>query len=334
MTESDKVIKNKSRTFSSDLNEYYIEVKNEFERHLKRELSKEPEGIRPLLEKGVKGGKQLRPVLCRLVSDSLGGDPHSAFECGMALEMIHSGTLIHDDWLDGDVFRREAPALWRELGPRTAVIVADLMVATGSLHGAESIATGKALARCGRHLTEGAIADFTDKAEYSEAVYMDRIKRKTGALYSVAAELGALVSPRTDLAQDMQKFGETVGIIYQITDDYIDLLNSLITKTAIGDLAMGIPTLPVTRLSRYVEYKEAIREFIKSGNAEKLIKIVKVDDAHNIFEELISPWQEMSRKHLENVPDSSIKSLLEQVPIAFSNELIASDKTKVHVDAF
>ena len=97
---------------------------------------------------------------------------------------------------------------------------------------------------------------------------------------------------------------------------------------------MGTPTLPVTRLSRYIEYKESVKEYIKSGNAEKLIQVVKVEDAQNIFEELISPWQEMSRKHLESIPDTSMKSLLEQVPISFSNELIASDKTKVHVDAF
>ena len=168
----------------------------------------------------------------------------------------------------------------------------------------------------------------------SEAVYMDRIKMKTGALYGAAAELGALVSPRTELARDMQKFGETVGIIYQITDDYLDLLNSLVTKTAIGDLAMGIPTLPVTRLSRYVEYKEAVKDYIESGKANKLIEIVKVEDAQNIFEELVSPWQEMSRKYLKDVPDSSTKLLLEQVPLSFSNELIASDKTKVRVDVF
>ena len=323
-----------SRTFSSDLNEYYTEVKEEFERHIRRELSKEQKEIGALLEKGVSGGKQLRPVLCRLVSDSLGGDPHSAFECGMALEMIHSGTLIHDDWLDGDQFRREAPALWKELGPKTAIIVGDLMVATGSLHAATTVSAGRALARCGRYLTEGAIADFTDKAEYSEAVYMDRIKMKTGALYGVAAELGALVSPRTDLARDMQKFGETVGIIYQITDDYLDLLNSLITNTAIADLAMGIPTLPVTRLSRYIEYKEAVKDYVQSGKANKLIEIVKVEDAQNIFEELVSPWQEMSRKYLKDVPDSSTKLLLEQVPLSFSNELIASDKTKFRVDVF
>ena len=61
---------------------------------------------------------------------------------------------------------------------------------------------------------------------------------------------------------------------------------------------------------------------------------MKVEDAQNIFEELISPWQEMSRKFLNDVPNSSTKSLLEQVPISFSNELLASDKTKLHVDVF
>ena len=326
MKETTKVKSN--TTFSDNLNDYYKDVKAEFQIHLKREISKEPKDIAPLIEKGVGEGKQLRPILCRLVSDTLDGDAHSAFECGMALELIHSGTLIHDDWFDGDTFRREAPALWKELGSRTAVLIADLMVATGSMHGAISLATGRSLARCGRKLTEGALADFTDKKNYSESVYLDRIKRKTGALYSAAAELGALVSPRIDLAPQMHKFGETVGIMYQITDDYLDLLNSIITKTAIGDLALGIPTLPVTRLSRHPEYKEAIDIFIRTGKADKIIEKVKIEDAQNVFEELISPWQEMSRKYLEDVPDSQNKVLLEQVPMSFANELIASDKTK------
>ena len=163
---------------SENLNDYYKEVRAEFQRHLKREISKESKDLAPLIEKGVGDGKQLRPVLCRLVSDSLGGDAHLAFECGMALELIHCGTLIHDDWLDGDKFRREAPALWKELGPRTAVLVADLMIATGSLHGAISLATGKSIARCARNLTEGAIADFTDKEKDWSSIQHSRRTRR------------------------------------------------------------------------------------------------------------------------------------------------------------
>ena len=311
---------------SDELNEYYNVVKNEFDDHLKREISKEPAEIGALLEKGLSGGKKLRPVLCKLVSDALGGDTHLAFECGMALELVHCGALIHDDWIDGDKFRRAAPSLWNELGPRTSVLVADLMAATGSLHGAISLETGKSLARCVRNLSEGAIADFTDKDNYNEAVYLHRIKRKTGALYSTAAELGALVSPRTDLAPNMYKYGECVGILYQITDDYLDLLNSLITKTPVGDLALKIPTLPLTKLSKYPNYQEAVNEFIYNGNTEKLISNVDIKHAQEVFDDLIQPWQDMSNKFLEEVPESKAKRLLEQVPLSFANELITKDK--------
>ena len=311
---------------SDELNEYYNVVKNEFDDHLKREISKEPAEIGALLEKGLSGGKKLRPVLCKLVSDALGGDTHLAFECGMALELVHCGALIHDDWIDGDKFRRAAPSLWNELGPRTSVLVADLMAATGSLHGAISLETGKSLARCGRNLSEGAIADFTDKDNYNEAVYLHRIKRKTGALYSTAAELGALVSPRTDLAPNMYKYGECVGILYQITDDYLDLLNSLITKTPVGDLALKIPTLPLTKLSKYPNYQEAVNEFIYNGNTEKLISNVDIKHAQEVFDDLIQPWQDMSNKFSEEVPESKAKRLLEQVPLSFANELITKDK--------
>ena len=313
-------------SISDELSDYYHTVKNEFNDHLKREISKEPQEIAILLEKGLSGGKKLRPVLCRLVSDALGGDTHLAFECGMALELVHCGALIHDDWIDGDKFRRSAPSLWNELGPRTSVLVADLMAATGSLHGAISLDTGKSLARCVRNLSEGAIADFTDKENYNEAVYLHRIKRKTGALYSTAAELGALISPKTDLAPNMYKYGECVGILYQITDDFLDLLNSLITKTAVGDLALKIPTLPLTKLSKYPQYQEIVDDFIFNGNTEKIIEKVEIKHAQEVFEELIQPWQDMSRKFLEDVPESNAKRLLEQVPISFANELIATDK--------
>ena len=135
----------------------------------------------PLIEKGVLGGKMLRPVLCRLVSDALDGDAHLAFECGMALELVHGGALIHDDWIDGDSFRRAAPALWEELGPRSAILIADLMV--------------------------------------------------------------------VDLA-----------------------------------------------------------------------------DAQQVYEELVTPWMQVARKSLSEVPESNYKTLLEEVPLSFSNQLISKDK--------
>ena len=200
------------------------------------------------------------------------------------------------------------------------------MVATGSLHGAVSMATGKSLAQCIRNLSEGAIADFTDKQNYSESVYLHRIKKKTGALYGTAAELGALVTSETHLDIPLYKYGETVGIIYQITDDYLDLYNSIATKTPVGDLAIGIPTLPITRLSKYSKYQTAVNEFLNESNPSKLIETVDLADAQNIYEELVTPWMQVARKSLDEVPESNYKTLLEEGPTSFSNQLIRKDK--------
>ena len=103
-------------------------------------------------------------------------------------------------------------------------------------------------------------------------------------------------------------------------------MNSIITKTAVGDLALKIPTLPLTKLTRYPQYQEAIDDFIHNGNVEKIVANVEIRHAQEVFEDLIGPWQEMARKHLEDVPDSPAKKLLEQVPVAFANELISTDK--------
>ena len=304
---------------------YSEQVRQEFEEHLAAALSTEAQDVVPLLERGASGGKRLRPLLCRLVSDALDGDAHLAFECGVALELIHSGALIHDDWIDGDEFRRDAPALWQELGPRTAVLVADLMIATGSLHGAISEATSRSLARCIRNLAEGAIADFTDHASYTEAVYLKRIKRKTAALYGAAAELGALVSPRVDLAPLLYHFGECIGIIYQLADDFLDLLNSLLTGTPVGDLSLGIPTLPLTRLERLPGYQPWVQAFLQEKDAGPLITNGSPEDAQQVCEELLEPWRKRARGYLQELPESPYRELLGAVPAAFAGELLQAD---------
>ena len=100
----------------------------------------------------------------------------------------------------------------------------------------------------------------------------------------------------------MYKYGECVGIIYQITDDYLDVVNSLATKTAVGDLALKIPTLPLTKLQRYPQYKEVIDDFMYNGNTDKLIETIQIDHAQEVFEDLIKPWQEMALNFIEDVP--------------------------------
>ena len=134
------------------------------------------------------------------------------------------------------------------------------------------------------------------------------------------------MTSETHLDIPLYKYGETVGIIYQITDDYLDLYNSIATKTPVGDLAIGIPTLPITRLSKYSKYQTAVNEFLNESNPSKLIETVDLADAQNIYEELVTPWMQVARKSLDEVPESNYKTLLEEVPMSFSNQLISKDK--------
>ena len=174
----------------------------------------------------------------------------------MALELVHGGALIHDDWIDGDSFRRAAPASWEELG-RVRYLDSRLMIATGSLHGAISIATGKSLARCIRNLSEGAIADFTDKQNYRNLCTFTELKENWGSLWNCCrTRCVSVITNSSDIP--LYKLVR-IGRIYQITDDYLDLYNSIATNTPVGDLAIGIPTLPVTRLSKYTKVPRVCR---------------------------------------------------------------------------
>ena len=109
-------------------------------------------------------------------------------------------------------------------------------------------------------------------------------------------------------------------------DDYLDLYNSIATRTPVGDLAIGIPTLPITRLAKYHKYQDAVNEFLNGGNSEKLIQVVDLADAQQVYEELVTPWMQVARKSLSEVPESNYKTLLEEVPLSFSNQLISKDK--------
>ena len=106
----------------------------------------------------------------------------------------------------------------------------------------------------------------------------------------------------------------------------MDLYNSIATKTPVGDLAIGIPTLPITRLAKYQKYQDAVTDFLTGIGSKRLIELVDITDAQKVYEELVTPWMQVARKSLSEVPESNYKPLLEEVPLSFSNQLIIKDK--------
>ena len=171
------------------------------------------------------GGKRIRPQMLLLVSAMLGGNEENAMPFACALEMIHCYSLIHDDLpaMDNDAMRRGKPSNHARFGEGNAVLAGDgLLTKAGLLLLSQS---GYDDAK--RAIFEGAYAmvsgqsdDINLKERTKEA--LDRIHlNKTGALFRAACAAGAYLSD-PDQAEAMRAFGDSLGLLFQMTDDVLD----------------------------------------------------------------------------------------------------------------
>src|ERR671934_691863 len=183
------------------------------------------------------GGKRLRPLLVFLSSP---GEPPPV-AAGVAVELVHMATLMHDDLIDGARIRRGRASAWSAYGPDAARAAGDYLFARAF---AELAATGDARA-------VGILADATLCLARGEAMqraqrhdpdtpvesYLERCALKTGKLFEAACRLGGGSGP----------FGLALGIAFQITDDILDCAGATIEtgKIAGTDLREGTPTLPL-----------------------------------------------------------------------------------------
>jgi len=184
------------------------------------------------------GGKRLRPALVFLAAPS-GAEP--ALAAGVAVELVHMATLVHDDLIDRAHFRRGKAAAWSVYGPSAARATGDYLFARAF---AELSATGDAsaveiLADATLCLARGEALQRTqtrDPATTIEA-YLERCALKTGKLFEAACRLGG----------GSGEYGLALGIAFQIADDVLDCSGATIEtgKIAGTDLRDGTPTLPL-----------------------------------------------------------------------------------------
>ncbi len=185
---------------------------------------------------GSTGGKRIRPTLCFLACEAVGGEAGRALHAAAAIELVHNFTLIHDDVQDRSDERRHRPAIWKLWGNAQAINTGDALFALASLElfrlVEDGVAAGTAL-ECARilnqtlvRLCEGQFLDvsFEARLDVTAGLYLAMIERKTAALLGCATELGALLGAGDPVvAERYREFGYGLGVAFQIQDDILGI---------------------------------------------------------------------------------------------------------------
>lgn len=195
------------------------------------------------------GGKRLRPLMTLLSCVAAGGDSHRAIGLGVAVEVLHLASLIHDDVIDEAEQRRGQPSARQQWGNRAAVLVGDFLVAE-VFHSLAEELERKSLALLAQTVADMCRAELahTDSpAEVDEATYRRNIQGKTAALIGTVCEAGALAAENEAAATVLRHYGRQLGEAFQIADDLLDLYGqaSVVGKPVRQDLRKGHWTLPI-----------------------------------------------------------------------------------------
>src|SRR4030042_927310 len=246
-----------------DLEEILNERAKIFDRALNGNLTpREPEVFYDALRWiPLSGGKRLRPILAMLSCEAVGGVPETTIPFGIALEYMHNSTLIHDDIIDKDKWRRGLQTTHEKFGVPFAILAGDALIgetyrmlsymAPPELNSVTYKEIIRSIADAEKAFYEGEALDieFGKRFDVTIPEYMVMIEKKTGQLYYLAGKGGALIGKgnRKEI-ENLAKYGLLFGLMFQMKDDLLNILTkqSSLGKQQIGsDILNGKRTLMV-----------------------------------------------------------------------------------------
>ena len=273
-------------------------------------------------------GKQMRPMFVFLVAKMVSnGDFREKTYRGAALiELIHTGSLVHDDVVDDSNQRRgffSLNALWKN---KIAVLVGDYLFSKSLLLSIDhdDFDLLKLVSIALKEITEGELLQIEKarKLDITEDVYFEIIRQKTATLIAACCGIGAAsVDASDEEIQRMRKFGELIGIAFQIKDDLFDYTEAKIGKPTGIDIKERKMTLPLIHTLNVVNSKDKrwLINSIKNHNRDKkrvkeVIQFVKQQKGMEYATKRMLAYKEQALDLLESYPNSEYKkSLVEMV---------------------
>jgi geranylgeranyl pyrophosphate synthase len=281
-------------------------------------------GDGPSLMNGLEAGKKIRGCLSCMVSDALGGTVEAAIPRAIAVELIQTATLIHDDFVDQDTMRRGRPAVWTVEGARRAVLIGDVIFASAikmmSDLGKED---GAAVSHAIAQVSKGALHEPLDPLALAREIESDRlngelyqkiIRLKTGILFGTACRLGAIAAGANgDLGQSCYRYGLRIGEAYQIADDLDDVKRHLSQRSIHPRQMVALAPALLSFVSDLLPY---VLDFLRgkstdlSGRALEFFSIAKKFMETEIEHRLQSAVSEIE----EHFPDNGYRELARSAP--------------------
>ena len=272
-------------------------------------------------------GKKIRPLLTILSYKAVGGKKiEEILPIAVAMELIHTATIIHDDIIDKSYMRRGVPTVNYKWGEDVAIIAGDLLFSKAfGIIGSHSIRElSLIVCEACTKLAEGEILEslHTRNIEMTEEVYLEIIERKTASLFEACTKCGALVGKGSkDEIEALSKFGFYIGIGFQMTDDALDIVGELKLGKPIGiDVCLGKPTLVILHAIKEAKGKdkEILKRIIKNSSCAKTeiktaLEIIKNTNSIKYVSERSKYFVTKAKKYLNTIRDSSAKKKLEAI---------------------
>ena len=271
-----------------------------------------------------RGGKRMRPILTLLMAKNYGTISDVTQNSAVGLELLHTASLVHDDVVDESSERRGQASVNATYNNKVAVLVGDYILSTSLLHvsytGHQRII--EYLAELGRTLAAGEILQLSNiqNQEISEDVYYQVIQQKTAALFEACAAIGAMSGGATEAEmQKAKKFGQNLGIMFQIRDDIFDYFDSKeIGKPTGNDMTEGKLTLPVIYALNNTNFEsmQTLAKKVKAGTINPdeiavLVEFTKQQGGIEYAERCMQDFSKLCMEYIESsVKDPAIKESL------------------------
>ena len=268
------------------------------------------------------GGKRLRPAIYFLAARcGQDFDLQKAMPLGVALEMMHMASLVHDDVIDSADTRRGSATANAKWGNQISILAGDYLFAKAFALVAEnnySKRVDRQLARLICDLSAGELIQNKEiyKASCDVQEYYERIAKKTANFIAIACELGGDVAGLSeDYIQALYDFGYNVGMAFQLTDDLLDLTSDALTlgKPAGNDIRQGIVTLPAIRALEVSPDKEELHGIVTDPHmtdamVERALEIVRASDGI-----------EFTKNKVEKFLQAAVDALPQEMPEEIRN---------------